>query len=217
MFFTALQWTECLSKQGAISGDDRDKLVTELIQNVSRLNQAMDTATAREQANMADLIKANIQLQQKFTKLQETIQRERNESQHQNETIHDQLRIIEHLRQRIDELENDNLQQNQTLADINLRQTEMDSRMNQTFAAYQMILDDTVDKHNHHVTLYKNQSRTLNRSVADLGKQFHYLSLSLLDTEKKCVAINASLTGTYIPTASTNDLSQAMRFGPSLI
>ena len=186
---------ECLLNQGAKSGDHQDKLITELIQNITRLNEAMEAVAAREQTNMADLIKANIQLQQNFTKLQDTVQRERIESRRQNKTIIDQQRTIEHLRQRIDELEHGNFQQNQTLMDFNLHQTEMDIRMNETFGAYQVILHDIVDKHNQHVSVYNNQSIALNQSVSDLGKQLHYLSLSLSDTEKNCVAINASLTG----------------------
>ena len=298
VYVSVLPSVVCLLNHGTISGGHQDKLVTELIQNVSRLNQALDAATAREQSNMADFIKANIQLQQSFIKLQETLRLERNQSvdlqQRLNQTIVDQQRRIENLekemvdhnrtntiqQQRIDELEKADINHTETitsqqqtinelekeLADHNmtsiaqqqriaelgraeihhnktlseqqrtmnelqndklvlnkilisnrqkldylestgininrtfhLYQTEMDSKMNQSFGAYQVILHDIVDKHNQDVTVYNNQSIALNQSVADLGKQLHYLSLSLLDTEKKCIAINASLTGMYIP------------------
>ena len=306
VFVTLLPPIECLLNQGAISGGHEDKLVTELIQNVTRLNQAMDAASAREQANMADLIKANIQLQQNFTRLQQTIaddkQRieyiEKERADHNRTNTCEQQRLIElesaeinnnktitELRQRIYELEKETVEQNRTItiqqqridelenaavnytktsinqgqkideleikildhnktntvqqqridelkdANINynktllgqqqkmneienvnfglhqtlscinrtfvMYQTKIDSRMNQSFGAYQVILHDIVDKHNQHVSVFNNQSIALNQSVADLGKQFHYLSLSLLDTEKKYAAINASLTGTY--------------------
>ena len=69
--------------------------------------------------------------------------------------------------------------------------------MNQSFGAYEVILHDVVYKYNQLVSLISNQTRTLNHSVAELGRQFHYLTLSLLDAERKYAAINESLTGTY--------------------
>ena len=68
--------------------------------------------------------------------------------------------------------------------------SEMNRRMNESFGAYQMILHDIMDTNNHHVSEFNSQSITVNKSVIDLRKQFHYLSLSLLDTEKNCAAIN---------------------------
>ena len=162
VIFAAFPWTECLLNPGTISGGHQDKLVTELIQNVSRLNQAFDAAAAREQTNMANLIKENIQLHKNVSKLQRTIADQQ---------------------QRLDHLEKEKQQ--------------LDNRMNQSFGAYQLMLQDIVDKHNQQTSLINNQSVALNQDVANLGKQFHYLSLSLSDTEKKCTAINASLMGMY--------------------
>ena len=111
-----------------------------------------------------------------------------------NEIQNDKLELNKSLimhQQKLDLLESTGISFNRT---FHLYQTEMDSKMNQSLGAYQVILHDIVDKHNQHVSLYNNQSTSLNQSVAGLGKQLHSLSLSLLDTEKKCAAINASLT-----------------------
>ena len=122
---------------------------------------------------MADLIKENIKLHQNVSKLQQTIA--------------DQQQILEHLEKEIVDHKRNNT----------LQQQRMDSRMNQSFGAYQLMLQDIEDKHNQHVSAYNNQSFAPNQSVADLAKQIHFLSLSLLDTEKKYAAINAKLTGKY--------------------
>ena len=254
VFVAVLASVGCLLNQGTISGRHQDKLITELIQNVSSLNQAVAAAAAREQANMADLIKANIQLQQNFSKFQQTISDQQQKLEHlemqviyhnRNNTVQHQ-RIIElesaeidnnktitELQQRIYELEKETVYQNMTNAvqqhkidemeqaaiiytkafirqqqkidelenvnsginrTLNMHQLEMDSRLNSSFGAYQVMLQDIVEKYNQHESVFNNQSIALNQSVADLGKQFHYLSLFLSDTEKK---INASLTGTY--------------------
>ena len=70
--------------------------------------------------------------------------------------------------------------------------------MNESFGAYQVILN-IVNRQNHHVSVFNSKSIALNQSVFELHRQFHYPLLSLLDTEKKCVHIDAYLNGTYIP------------------
>ena len=69
------------------------------------------------------------------------------------------------------------------------------NRMNESLAAHRVILHDLVDRFNEQASLYDNRTHDLNRSMTDLGKQFHYLSLSVLDSEKKLAQLNATLSG----------------------
>ena len=57
---------------------------------------------------------------------------------------------------------------------------ELEGRMNQSFSAYQILLHDAVDK----LAPLQNNSLALNKGFSDLTKQFHYVSLSVLDVEK---------------------------------
>ena len=88
-----------------------------------------------------------------------------------------------------------------------LSASELDDKMNTSFSAYEVILHDIVDRHNHHVTLFNNQTRITNQRITDMGKQFHYLSLSVLADEKKTSLLNATLQG-KIDTVDQNGLNQ---------
>ena len=131
VFVVVFPFIECLLNQGAASDGHPEKLITELIQNVSRLNQAIDAVSAREQTNMADLIRENIQLQRNFTELQSTMQQERFQSiEHQqrlNQTIAAHQRRIENLeKEAVDHNITSKLQQHRIVqlekAEISLKQ-----------------------------------------------------------------------------------------------
>ena len=256
IFVVMLSSVKCLLNQGTVSSGEDGQLVAELIRNVTRLTQDLDAAAAREQVNMAYLMTSNTRLHQSFVKLQETLEKERNQSiehqsiadqqqridnlekehnhwkqslaklqetlqrernqsmelrQEMNKTIADQQLRIEYLekeiveqnmtntlqQEKVDTLESKN---NETNIEQHRQRDEINTigqRMNQSFGAYQVILHDVVDKYDHLVNLFNNGTRTLNQNVADLGRQFHYLSLSLLDVQRNYAAVNASLTGTY--------------------
>ena len=81
--------------------------------------------------------------------------------------------------------------------DLVLSFTELDTKMNNSFSAYEVILHDVVDRHNQHVAAFNNQTRLFDQKLADLGKQFHYLSLSVFSYDKKTAAMNETLNGEF--------------------
>ena len=126
-----------------------------------------------------------MELQRNMTKLQQqtekTVLDQNRKILEMNNTIETQQRMITSLTAQVKE-------QNTTISTL---------RMNETFSAYQLILRDVVDRQNQHVNQTYNQIGVLDKTVSDLGKQFHYLSLSILDAEKKTSLLNTSLQGKY--------------------
>ena len=109
----------------------------------------------------------------------------------QNQTMIHQQSQIRPLQQDMEYLKQ-NMSDQQTL---NEHFVGVEARMNESLSAYQVILHDLVDKQNQQAELSDNKSRGINRNFADLAKQFHYLSLSVLGANKKMGLLNASVSG----------------------
>ena len=145
---------ESLLSKVSTSDEYMDKIVGELQHNVTMLYQTVNN----QQRKIEDLEKKNTdsktenaELLRNFTELQNTIK-----------------------------TKEDKLVANFTTACQNLT-AELEGRMNQSYSAYQLLLNDVVDK----LALLKNNSLALNKSFSDLTKQFHYVSLSVLDVDKR--------------------------------
>ena len=135
-----------------------------------------------------------MELQRNVTKLQ----------QQMGKTILDQNRTIFELEQNLKVMNNTVATQQKIIDGLNAQVQEQnttisklktDNKINETFSAYQVMLRDIVDRQNQHVNQSYNQIRVVDQRVSDLGKQFHYLSLSILDAEKKTSLLNTSLQG----------------------
>ena len=109
----------------------------------------------------------------------------------QNQKMLNQQSQITPLRQDMGYLKQ-NMSDQQTL---NQHFIGVEARMNESLSAYQVILHDLVDRQNQQAESSDNKTRDFNRSFADLVKQFHYLSLSVLDADKKMGLLNASIYG----------------------
>ena len=109
----------------------------------------------------------------------------------QNQTINNQQIELNVLREQV-------MIHNETISEqgaLNKQIAQTDRGINDTFSAYQLILRDVVDKFYQHVNQSNNKTQAMDQKMADLRKQFQYLSLSLVDTEKKTSALNSSLEG----------------------
>ena len=74
--------------------------------------------------------------------------------------------------------------------------SQVEERLNQTSAANSVVFDDLVS----HINTYANNLTEqwkkisgLHNRIADVMKQFHYLSLSHLDTENRLTMLNQSI------------------------
>ena len=115
--------------------------------------------------------------------------------------VMDQNRTIENQHHRINALRQEVQNQSQKLSyqeSYNQHLSETEDKMNRTFSAYQLILHDIVDRQNQQFDQSVNQTRVLDQKVTDLGKQFRYLSLSVLETEKKTSVLNKTLLGNIV-------------------
>ena len=131
-------------------------------------NGLLNTISASDQIIM--------ELQRNVTKLQQqmgkTILDQNRKILEMNNRLETQQRMITSLTAQVK-------QQNTTISKI---------RMNETFSAHQRILRE-------HVNQTYNQSHALDQRVSELGKQFHDISLSFLNAEKKTSLLNTSLQG----------------------
>ena len=110
-----------------------------------------------------------------------------------NRTISDQQLKLQRLEQQVNHLEL-NVSDQQT---FNQHALGTKSKVNDSLTAHQVFLHDLVDRFNEQTTLYDNMTGDMNSSIADLNKQVRYLSLSVMDSEKKLAQLNASLSGQY--------------------
>ena len=163
-----------------------DKIIMELQRNMTKLQQQMGKTTLDQNRTIMELEQKLKVTAIEMNNTVEIINSLSVKVKEQNTTISklsalvmDQNRTIRHFEQ-----ENNN----QHIAEI-------DNRMNETFNAYELLLRDVVDRQKHHVNKTYSQTRALDQRVSDLGKQFHYLSLSILDAEKKTSLLNTSLQG----------------------
>ena len=131
MFVVILPSVKCLLNQGTVSSGLDDKIVMELIQNVTRITQDLDAAAAREQVNMAYLMTSNAQLHQSFVKLQETLEKERNKSI-EPQSIADQQRRIENLEKEQNQWKQSLSKLQATLQKERNQSMELRQRMNKT-------------------------------------------------------------------------------------
>ena len=142
-------------------------MLLDMQRNITLLQQAM---IARD-VNQTQTMKSQ---QMKIEELE--IQNREN-----NRTITEQQRKIE-------DFEKQGIQQSQVVKEI-------EERLNQNVSAYKTILQDIVDRQDKHVNEHNNQTHSLNQSITDLGKQLQYLTLSLLDMEKRTTRLNTSMNG----------------------
>ena len=134
-------------------------------------------------------------LEQKLTLALDAIAKQQNtatkQEQRLNQTTADQ-------QQKIGQLEELVSKQNQTIVKQQHTIDTLSQQVNKRLSAYQVVLHDVVDRHNQQVDMYKNQTRILDKGIADLGKQVHDLSMSVLDAEKKTTLLNTTLQGKYV-------------------
>ena len=136
MFVVILPSVKCLLNHGTVPSGLDDKLVAELIQNVTRLTQDLDAAAAREQVNMTYLMTSNTQLHQSFVQLQETLEKERNQSI-ELQPIADQQRRIENLEKEQNQWKQSLAKLQATLQNERNQSMELRQRMNKTIADQQ--------------------------------------------------------------------------------
>ena len=148
--------------------------------------------------NFADLTKqfhyvslSVLDIEKKVTNEQRKIYDLDKQVSEHNQTISDQQPKIQTLQEQVKHLElNVSDQQN-----FNQHVLGIEGKVNDSFSAYQVILHDLVDRYNQQSALNDNRTHDLNKSIADQGKQFHYLSLSLLDSQNKLAQFNSSFSG----------------------
>ena len=150
--------------------------------------------------SFADLTKFFNYVSQSILDLEEKVANEQRKlsdldkqvSEH-NQTISDQQLKLQTLEQQVNHLElnvSDQLTFNQHVVGT-------ESRVNDSLNAHLVILHELMDRFNEQTTLFDNRAENMNRTIADLNKQFRNLSLSILDSEKKLAQLNASLSGQY--------------------
>ena len=168
--------------------------------NVTRLSEAMDAAAAREQTNMADFTKANIQLQQSFSKLQETLRPERNQSvelqQRLNRTIVDQQRRIENLEKETVDHNTTSKAQQQRIVELE----RVESNYNETILCQQQkITELEKDIVDHKGTKTVQQQRideldktdiNHNETITDLQQTINELANGMIDHNRNIKIIS---------------------------
>ena len=150
----------------------------------------MDEAAVREQTNMADFIKANIQLQQSFSKLQETLRLERNQSvelQHRlSQTIVDQQRRIEDLEKEIVDHHKTSTAQQQRIVELE----RVGSNLNETILCYQQKiteLDKEIVDHNRTRTVQQQKIDELEKTDINHNETITGLQQTINVLEKEMV------------------------------
>ena len=220
LFHVLIVSSKCLLNPASSVNSHSDQIIEELQRNMTKLQQRLEATILDHNRTMTDLEEKYKVIQDQNRTISDLTQKQRvtlvivgNQQRtvsEMNQTIREQHRKIERLEtQSIEQnvtimnLESLVLEMNQTIGNEQQRISDrcnehyrnVDGRMNATFSAYQLILHDVVDKHNQYATQSDNQTRVLDQRVADLGKQFHYLSLSVGDARKEASILNTSLQG----------------------